>query len=227
MRIEERSRPGGGAPRPDVGGAARPGGDAPRPGGGGAARPGGAVARPHGGGAARPGGRGPGSGGGGGPETAPLVRVLAADLQLLAGFAVLGVAALVRDVATSARPGRELVLALALGGAFGVLVHLRLAPSQREAWRPAPPGPGGAPVAPPLRAAGRAAALTLAGAAVLAAAALAVPDVGLALVPIGLAVALALRVVALARWERDRGRQLLAPVGLHPLPAAYRSRPRL
>jgi len=155
------------------------------------------------------------------------VRVLAADLQLLAGFAVLGVAALVRDVATSARPGRELVLALALGTAFGVLVHLRLAPSQREAWRPAPPGPGGAAVAAPLRAARRAVALTLAGAAVLAAAALAVPDVGLALVPIGLAVALALRVVALARWERDRGRQLLAPAGLHPLPTAYRSRPRL
>ncbi len=181
--------------------------------------------RPAPGGAARPGAGVAGAEGAAG--AAPLVRVLAADLQLLVGFAVLGLAALVRDVATSARPGLELGLALALGGAFGVLVHLRLAPSQRVAWRPAPPGPGGAPVAGPLRAAPRAAVLTLAGAALLAVAALAVPDVGLALVPIGLAVALALRVVALARWERDRGRQLLAPAGLRPLPAGYRSRPRL
>lgn len=165
------------------------------------------------------------------PALGALVRVVTADLQLLAGLAAVAAAALARDVVTSARPATELALAVGLGAVLGLFVHRLVHPAHREAWPPAPPVPGGAAGAGGRfswgRGLPRAAVLTAAAGAVVAAAAVAVPDVGLALVPVGLAVALTLRVAALVRWERERGRQLLAPADLRPLPSRYRSRPRL
>lgn len=157
----------------------------------------------------------------------PLVRAATADLLLLVGVGLLAAGALARDVVTSGRPVLELALALGLGLVFGVFLHWRLTPGQEALWRPAPPVPSGAPIARTVRALPRAVVVTLACSAVVVAAAFAWPQVGLALVLVGLTVALLLRVVALLRWERDRGRLLYIPAALHPLPRAYRSRPRL
>jgi len=214
LQIEERAGAADGA-RP-VRGAGAP---APRP-----ARTGGPgdTARPR----ARPAEAEAGRGAAGGEGTA-LVRVVVADGLLLLGLTLVAAGAVVRDVVTSARPGLELVLALVLGAAFGVFVHLRVHPPQRAAWPPSPPVPTGTAVAGAAAALPRAAAGTALAAALTGVGAALPAGAGLALVLVGAAVAVGLRVAAVVRWERERGRELLTPAGLRPLPRAFRSRPRL